>query len=194
MPMRIVEADSVTQLGDVAGAVLVAGSHGGVIAAYLGAKAAVHALILNDAGVGKDRAGIAGLVYLEELGMAAAAVDCMSARIGDGADMLARGVISHANVFAAICGVVAGQSCRDAAERLRRAVAPRAAPPPYAGGAGELPMARRRSGRSIRWAKLYRPTPAGSWSSVRTVRCSAAGRIRRSGSTRQRQRSASRTA
>jgi hypothetical protein len=29
---------------------------------------------------------------------------------------------------------VAGQSCRDAAERLRRAVAPRAAPPPYAEG------------------------------------------------------------
>ena len=113
-----------TRLDDVAGKVLVAGSHGGVIAAYLGAEAGVHALILNDAGLGKDRAGIAGLVYLEEIGMAAAAVDCMSARIGDGADMLARGVISHANVFAALCGVVAGQSCRDAAERMRRA-APR---------------------------------------------------------------------
>jgi hypothetical protein len=114
--------------------VLVAGSHGGIIAAYLGASAGVHALILNDAGLSKDRAGISGLVYLEEIGMAAAAVDCMSARIGDGADMLARGVISHANAFAALCGVVAGQSCRDAAGRLRRAAAPRAAPPPYAEG------------------------------------------------------------
>ncbi len=98
---------------------LVAGSHGGIIAAFLGARAGAHALVLNDAGLGKDRAGIAGLFYLEEIGMAAAAVDCMSARIGDGADMLARGVISHANLQAAFCGVVAGQSCREAAERLR---------------------------------------------------------------------------
>ena len=123
-----------TRLEAVAGKVLVAGSHGGIIAAYLGATAGVHALVLNDAGLGKDRAGIAGLFYLDEIGMAAAAVDCMSARIGNGADMLARGVISHANAFAALCGVVAGQSCRDAAERMRRAAAPRAAPPPYAEG------------------------------------------------------------
>ena len=94
----------------------------------------MHALILNDAGVGKDRAGIAGLAYLEEIGMAAATVDCMSARIGDGADMLARGVISHANAFAALRGVVEGLSCVDAAERLRAAPPPRSGPPPYAEG------------------------------------------------------------
>ena len=83
-PVEIVTADSVTQLGDVAGRVLVCGSHGGLIAACLGAKAGAHALILNDAGLGKDRAGIAGLFYLEAIGMAAATVDCHSARIGDG--------------------------------------------------------------------------------------------------------------
>jgi hypothetical protein len=137
-PISIVAAESVTQLDDVAGRVLVAGSHGGVIAAYLGTKAGVHALILNDAGVGKDRAGIAGLFYLEDIGMAAAAVDCMSARIGDGADMLARGIISHVNAFAALCGVAAGQSCQEAAARLREARAPRAAPPPYAEGRWRL--------------------------------------------------------
>jgi len=114
--------------------VLVAGSHGGIIAAYLGATAGAHALILNDAGLGKDRAGISGLFYLEDIGMAAAAVDCMSARIGDGADMLARGVISHANAYAALCGVVAGQSCRDAAGRMRAAPPPRSGPPSYAEG------------------------------------------------------------
>ncbi len=130
----IVAAESVTRLSEVAGKVLVAGSHGGIIAAHLGAKAGAHALILNDAGLGKDRAGIAGLASLEAIGMAAAAVDCMSARIGDGADMLARGVISHANAFAARCGVVGGQSCREAAERLLRAQAPRASPPPYTEG------------------------------------------------------------
>lgn len=130
----IVSAESVTQLGDVAAKVLVAGSHGGVIAAWLGAKAGAHALILNDAGVGKDRAGIAGLAWLDAIGMAAATVDCMSARIGDGADMLARGVISHANAYASLQGVARGQACVDAAERLRRAAPPRAEPPPYAEG------------------------------------------------------------
>jgi len=134
----VATAESLTQLEDVAGKVLVAGSHGGIIAAYLGAKAGAHALILNDAGLGKDRAGIAGLFYLEEIGMAAAAVDCMSARIGDGADMLARGVISHANAFAAICGVKAGQACREAGERMRNAPPPRLAPLPYTEGRSKI--------------------------------------------------------
>ena len=136
--ISIVAAESVTQLEDVAGKVLVAGSHGGIIAAYLGASAGVHALVLNDAGVGKDRAGIAGLFYLEDIGMAAAAVDCMSARIGDGADMLARGIVSHVNAFAALCGVATGQSCQEAATRMRAASAPRAAPPAYVEGRWRL--------------------------------------------------------
>lgn len=131
---ELVTAESVTALGDVRGKVVVAGSHGGLIAAYLGASAGAHALILNDAGIGKDRAGIAGLATLEAIGMAAATVSHASARIGDGADMLARGVISHANVYAARVGVVAGQACADAASRLRAAEAPRTAPPPYAEG------------------------------------------------------------
>jgi hypothetical protein len=118
--------------------VLVAGSHGGIVAACLGASAGAHALILNDAGLGKDRAGIAGLAWLEAIGMAAAAVDCMSARIGDGADMLARGIISHANIYAALCGVAAGQSCDEAAKRLRDAKPPRSKPPVYAEGRWKL--------------------------------------------------------
>lgn len=130
----MVTAESVTQLADVRGKVLVAGSHAGVIAAYLGAAAGAHALVLNDAGLGMDRAGIAGLAYLDDLGMAAAAVDCRSARIGDGDDMRARGVISHANLHAALCGVVAGQSCAEAAGRLCRAAPRKKSPPPYAEG------------------------------------------------------------
>ncbi|HXZ52631.1 MAG TPA: hypothetical protein VEH51_11580 [Burkholderiales bacterium] len=130
----IVAAESVTSLGGVAGKVLVAGSHGGVLAACLGARAGAHAIILNDAGLGKERAGIAGLAWLEEFGIAAASVSHASARIGDGADMLRRGVISHVNVFAAFAGVRAGQACREAAERLRGAPAPRARPAACAAG------------------------------------------------------------
>jgi hypothetical protein len=112
-------------------AVLVAGSHGGVIAGFLAAKAEVRAVILNDAGVGRDRAGISSLPYLEKIGMAAATVSHMSARIGEGADMLARGVITHANAIAARLGVRAGQRCAEAAELLRGAPAAHAPPPPY---------------------------------------------------------------
>lgn len=130
----IVCAESVTQLGDVAGKVLVAGSHGGIIAAYYGAKAGAHALILNDAGIGKDQAGIAGLAYLDAIGMAAATVSHASARIGDGADMLARGVVSRANACAARAGVAEGQSCSVAAGRLQTAIAPVSPPPPYEEG------------------------------------------------------------
>ncbi|HET9043290.1 MAG TPA: hypothetical protein VFN70_09100 [Burkholderiales bacterium] len=126
----IVVAESVTQLGPEArGAVLVAGSHAGVIAARYAARAGARAVLFNDAGVGKDGAGIAGLAYLEALGMAAAAVAHHSARIGDGADTLARGIVSHANALAARCGVAPGMSGRDAAERLRAAPALHTAPP-----------------------------------------------------------------
>ncbi len=55
-------ADSVTRLGsEHVGAVLIAGSHGGIYAAWLAAKAGLRAVILNDAAVGLECAGIAGL-------------------------------------------------------------------------------------------------------------------------------------
>lgn len=121
---------SVTQLDTRhRGKVVAAGSHGGLIAAYLATLAGVRAVILNDAGVGKDKAGIAGLNYLASLGMAAACVAHTTARIGDGADMLARGRISHANVHAQRCGVEAGMATALAARLLETASTPIAAPP-----------------------------------------------------------------
>ena len=117
----IVTADSVTAPGHAADKVLVGGSHGGIVSAWFAARSGARAVILHDAGVGKDAAGIAGLRWLERIGMAAATVSHHSARIGDGADVLTSGVISHANAGARAVGVVAGMSCREAAERLTRA-------------------------------------------------------------------------
>jgi hypothetical protein len=134
----IVTADSVTQLGDVAGRVLVAGSHGGIVAAQYAAHAGVRAVVLHDAGIGKDEAGVAGLALLEEAGIAAAAVAHGSARIGDGADMLTRGLISRVNGAAARCGVRVGQQCREAAVLLCAAPLARAAPAPSPEGRHEL--------------------------------------------------------
>src|SRR5947207_12813372 len=93
-----VTADSITRIADEArGAVVVNASHGGVYAAYLAAKLGAAAAIFNDAGVGREGAGIGGLDYLQELGIPAATVGHLSARIGDGADRLAHGVVTHAN-------------------------------------------------------------------------------------------------
>jgi hypothetical protein len=130
MPAAIVTADSITRVGpEAAGAVVVNASHGGVYAAYLAAKLHAAAAIFNDASVGRDRAGIGGLDYLEELGIAAATVGYDTARIGDGADMIARGIVTHANGLAASLGVNPGQSCHDAATLLRQARRPDRAPP-----------------------------------------------------------------
>jgi putative transposase len=56
--------------------------------------------IFNDAAIGRDRVGIGGLDYLQELSIAAAAVGHDTARIGGGADMLECSVITHTNVIA----------------------------------------------------------------------------------------------
>ncbi len=141
MPRPILAAESVTELGDDAsGAVLVAGSHGGLIACYLGASAGAHALILNDAGVGLDNAGIAGLKQLDAIGMAAATVSHLTARIGDGQDSLARGVISHLNRAAASAGVAIGMQAREAAALLRLASPAHSKPQPYADGRWRIGM------------------------------------------------------
>jgi len=125
MTVAIVVADSVTALGaDARGAVLVSGSHGGLVAAQYASAAGVRGAIFNDAGRGLDDAGIAGVRALDAVGLAAAAVAHTSSRIADGGDTLARGVVSFANARAAALGVAPGMTCREAAECLRAASVP----------------------------------------------------------------------
>ena len=132
----ILTADSITRVGtEAAGAVVVNGSHGGVYAAYLAGKLRVAAAIFNDAGVGRDQAGIAGLDYLERFGIPTAAVGYDTARIGDGADMMARGLVRHANASAQALGCRVGMACRDAAALLQRAVPGGREPPAEREGA-----------------------------------------------------------
>jgi hypothetical protein len=132
IPEGVQLADSVNYLGPQAqGIVVVASSHGGIYAAYKAAASGARAVILNDAGVGRDEAGIASLAYCEKLGMAAAVVSHTSARIGDAADMLARGAISGANALARSVGCAPGVLCTEAATRLRVAPLPTASAPPY---------------------------------------------------------------
>jgi hypothetical protein len=123
--------DSVTSLGaDARGCAVLAASHGGIYAAYLAARARAKGIILCDAGVGRERAGIGGLAYLDRLNMPAATVGHRSARIGDAADCMARGVISHVNASALTLGIVAGMTAHQALGILAAADLPPASPPP----------------------------------------------------------------
>ncbi len=121
----IVAADSATRLDASArGAVVVCGSHGGLYAAWCAARAGVRAIVMNDAGVGRHSAGIAGVAWLGGLGIAACAIDHRSARIADSADMLANGVVSMANDVAVALGCAPGDSCRRALGLLAKGNGP----------------------------------------------------------------------
>jgi hypothetical protein len=115
--------------------VVVSGSYGGRYNAFNAAKWPVRAVIMNDAGIGKDKAGIVGLDFLDQIDMAAATADARTCHIGDGDHMLAHGIISHVNRAAAALGCAPGQSVRNCAERMRAATVPTATPPPITEGA-----------------------------------------------------------
>lgn len=110
--------DSITEvLPDHAGRIVVTGSHGGRSVAAYAACVRARLYVFNDAGVGRDNAGIASLMLLDVEGIAAATVSHTSARIGEASDTLARGVVSHVNRTAKALGVRVGDTvastCRE---------------------------------------------------------------------------------
>jgi hypothetical protein len=134
--VKIVTVASCSNLRDEhRGHVAVSGSYGGRYNAYNAAKWPVRAVIMNDAGIGKDDAGIVGLAFLDRIEMAAAAADAQTCHIGDGDHMLAHGVISHVNETACSLGCKAGQSVRECAELMLAAVPPTEMPPAISDGA-----------------------------------------------------------
>lgn len=120
-PLRLV--DSITELGPHdAGCVAVSGSHGGLSSARYAQAAKPWLSVFNDAGVGKDQAGIAGLGALQQQGLAALAVSHASARIGQASSTLQDGVVSHTNEAAKALGFVSGSPLK--AQLKRWLVAP----------------------------------------------------------------------
>lgn len=99
--------------------IVVAGSHCGRVAIGFAAEAGVWAAFLHDAGVGKERSGIAGLDIATEFDMPAGAVSHVTARIGSGTDVYTNGVIAHVNRPAWALGVREGMAVSDATELLR---------------------------------------------------------------------------
>jgi uncharacterized protein YunC (DUF1805 family) len=113
--------DSITQVvPDDKGAIVVCASHGGTSSGELSLEVPLRLVFFNDAGVGKDRAGIAALAMLQARGVAAGSVAHTSARIGDAQDMWQHAVVSHLNQAARSLGLAVGERLRDALQRLVR--------------------------------------------------------------------------
>ena len=94
--------------------VVVPSSYLGVLPARLIAPHQPRAVIGHDGCIGKDGAGIAGLWYLEALGIPAAAADGMTAELGNGIDLFETGIISRVNILAERAGVSEGMSVEEA--------------------------------------------------------------------------------
>ena len=119
--MRVLKlVDSITELGphDV-GCIAVSGSHGGISSAQYALAARPFLSIFNDAGIGKDKAGLAALDFLQGHALAACTVSHSSACIGQANSTLQSGVINHCNLLARELGVDAGHTCQLVVDRLQ---------------------------------------------------------------------------
>jgi hypothetical protein len=135
MPAAIVTVPSCSNATAAhAGTVIVSGSYGGKYNAFNAAKWGIRGVIMNDAGVGADDAGIVGLPYLDQIGLASATAAASSCHVGDGDHTLAHGIVSHVNATAAALGCIPGETVRACAERMRAAPVPHAVPPPITEG------------------------------------------------------------
>lgn len=110
---RVIVMDSITQVApEDAGAVVVSGSHGGASSGEIALEVPLKAVIFNDAGIGKDDAGIVALGMLQARGIAGATVSHVSARIGDSMDAWENGVLSRCNGAALALGLSPGAALR----------------------------------------------------------------------------------
>jgi len=99
--VSITVTDSITFLNENnAGDIVVCGSHGGLSAGKYALKRHVKAVFFNDAGIGKNNAGVKSLESLNDAGILACTVDCMSAEIYNGHDTLGNGIITVCNQVA----------------------------------------------------------------------------------------------
>jgi hypothetical protein len=111
---RLVLLDSVTQVEfRHAGQLVVTGSHGGASVVPYARAVRAWLYVFNDAGVGKENAGIAALDLLDADGIAALAVAHTSARIGEALDTWQHGVVSHLNAAARALGLRTGAPLRE---------------------------------------------------------------------------------
>ncbi|WP_088155326.1 hypothetical protein [Inquilinus limosus] len=95
---RVVAMDSISFITpEDRGQIVVAGSNGGMASGLVARQFQTAFVALNDAGIGKEEAGIAGLAAIDALAIAGVGISNDSAAISDGRDTWENGVISYAN-------------------------------------------------------------------------------------------------
>lgn len=122
---RVIGCDSASLIKEEdAGQIIVCGSHGGLFAgnsAYI-LKAPLFGVILNDAGIGKDEAGVQRVHAAVKMGIAAAAVSSTSARIGDARSIWDTGIVSAVNALAEKAGGKIGMTSKEYVAALQAVV------------------------------------------------------------------------
>ncbi len=119
---KVIVMDSITKVSkEDEGQVVVSASHGGSSSGEFALEVPLKAVFFNDAGVGKEDAGIAALTMLQQRGIAGGTVSHLSARIGDSQDMWDNGVISHLNDAARALGLAVNERLDSALNRLIKA-------------------------------------------------------------------------
>ena len=130
----------------------------------------VKAVIATDAGIGKDNAGISGLLHGETIDVPVATIAAMSAETSNGRETLLLGTISRANKQARALGVEIGMIAYEAAARLAKAPPGKSIPTPL----GNEEDAGRGRARPPRAASGRRPAPPRSRRRSRTTWSAAA--------------------
>jgi len=109
--IEVLLLDSISEiLPEDSGRIVIAGSHGSQNVPRYALSVRLRGAVFNDAGIGKDRAGISSFGELSAGGLPAVAVSHETARIGDARDVFENGVISAVNELAAKMGADAGMS------------------------------------------------------------------------------------
>ena len=111
----IVLMDSISLVNDQdGGRIIVSGSHGAMLGVdpATAIRGDAFAGFFHDAGGGKDGAATSRLPALDQRGIIAGTVACMSARIGDGESIYCDGELSHLNETAKLAGGLVGMPAK----------------------------------------------------------------------------------
>jgi len=107
---RVIAVDTIAHLKpEDTGQIIMTGSHGGISSGEYAGRVQITAVFFNDAGIGKDKAGIASLPYLESRGIAAGTVSHDSALIGNALETWHHGIVSALNPLAEKAGFTIGE-------------------------------------------------------------------------------------
>jgi hypothetical protein len=116
--IAIILMDSISSVdASGAGQIVLCGSHGGRSSGEFSTQFHLAGCFFNDAGGGKDDAGLVALQMLDSNNVPAGTVSHLSARIGDALDTWESGVLSHVNGAARDRGIATGDPVSTCVQR-----------------------------------------------------------------------------